>query len=971
VFAAAIFIFNAARAGNLSQSSTSQEETGVRILESNSTGIVLELITPGFELELLAEEDLSCQRLSVDEYAATDTSGWPRLPVKGTMLGVPPDVELEVTVLETDLVLVPGRFNICPVSQPDFEFDPDGGLNYFGVKMVPDEGAYSRDAFFPNKSVEIVSSGYIRSQSFATLRMQPFQYNPVRGELRHIKRLVVRLDFLPEDSSSLQAIPKNIDEGSYEGILRETLLNYDQARLWRSAPVSIERNRSMLTPDSQTAYKIMVEEDGIYQVTYAALADAGVPVDTLDPRTFRLHKQDQEVAIYAAGEGDGVFNAGDTLVFYGERINTKYANVNVYWLAWGAGSGLRMASVDGTPSGSGVVPNQFKTTQHLEQDIVYLTNHPSGSGDDRWYWARIRTSDTPPYKEFTTELHNLSTEPISATVRGLLRSFSADPQHHTLVYLNGHLINDAYWSAGAQYTFTVDIPQTYLTEGLNTITVELTSTGGISKQTLFANWFEIDYYDTYVAENDVLQFDGDDAGTLEYQLDGFTSPDVKVFDITEPLSPARILSGTVGSSTPPYQINVEHQIENEHHYLALTPARYLSSTNIILDSTSDLQDPTNRADYIIITHGDFYDQMLALKSLRESQGYRSMLVDVQDVYDEFNGGVVNPQAIHDFLEYAYNNWAQPTPSAVLLVGDGNYDPKDNMGYGEVSYIPPYLADADFWLGETAADNRFVTISGDDRVPDMHLGRLPVKTASEAADVVAKIVSYEQNLPLDGWNMDVMFVADNNDPSAGNFPLLSDDIADNFLPSIYNPDKVYYKYPGYENPISVTNAIIEGINQGRLIVSYIGHASPYWWAGEQLFDTFFRDDIASLTNSDRLSFFVPMTCLDGYFIVPSSESLDISSIGEKVVRASGKGAIASWSPTGLGVASGHDFLEKGLFQAIFQYGVQHVGPATTLAKVYLSNETSGYQDLLNTYILFGDPLTRLHVEEKTFLPLMYK
>ncbi len=35
------------------------------------------------------------------------------------------------------------------------------------------------------------------------------------------------------------------------------------------------------------------------------------------------------------------------------------------------------------------------------------------------------------------------------------------------------------------------------------------------------------------------------------------------------------------------------------------------------------------------------------------------MVEVQDVYDEFGYGIIDPDAIHDFLAYAYSNWESP------------------------------------------------------------------------------------------------------------------------------------------------------------------------------------------------------------------------------------------------------------------------------------------------------------------------
>ena len=67
---------------------------------------------------------------------------------------------------------------------------------------------------------------------------------------------------------------------------------------------------------------------------------------------------------------------------------------------------------------------------------------------------------------------------------------------------------------------------------------------------------------------------------------------------------------------------------------------------------------------------------------------------------------------------------------------------DYLGTGAQSYMPPYLAYVDPWMGETSADNRYVSVSGDDILPDMHIGRLSVGTPMEAAAIVDKILSYE-------------------------------------------------------------------------------------------------------------------------------------------------------------------------------------------------------------------------------------
>ena len=155
----------------------------------------------------------------------------------------------------------------------------------------------------------------------------------------------------------------------------------------------------------------------------------------------------------------------------------------------------------------------------------------------------------------------------------------------------------------------------------------------------------------------------------------------------------------------------------------------------------------------------------------------------------------------------------PAPAYVLLVGDGHYDFKNNLGEDEPFYLPPFLADVDPWLGEVAADNRYVCVSGEDSLPDMHLGRLPVRTSTETSDVVAKIIGYELNPSPGDWNQQLTFVADNAD-DAGNFAAFSDGIADYYLPTPYSAQKVYYGVT-HTTVLETKNAIIEAINQGRL------------------------------------------------------------------------------------------------------------------------------------------------------------
>jgi hypothetical protein len=948
--------------------SAAEARPALRLLESDEHGMVLELVTPAFQVQQSVADDGPCTRLAVDGYGETEVAGWPALPVRGAMVGIPPQAALTLTVLEADTTVVPRRYDLCPVPRVVIEGDASRSEGYGNMETVRDAAAYAADALYPSSLAELASTGFIRSQRVAELRFHPFQYNPVSGEVQHNRRIRVRLEFAPGESQ-LPPGTAAVEEGSFEDTLRRTLLNYDAARSWRARPQPLLLQSAVPSQD-QPAYKVLVDQDGIYRITPADLLAAGVDVGSIVPRTFQLHNQGQEVALYVTGEGDGSFDDGDSLRFYGQKMNTRYTDTNVYWLTWGAGDGARMAERDGSLSGTAILTDSFNTTFHWEKDLYYESTVPAEVGD-HWFGGFVFASGGPASETYDFELHNLATMPYSPTMRGMLFGysyFSASPDHHTQVYLNGHLIDNAFWDGPQAYEFEHAIPQSYLIEGTNSISVEcpLDLPPTVTYDGVYANWFEMDYRDTYVAEDDLLFFDGDAPGTWEFRVGGFTTGTLEVLDITAPLSPTRILSATVEPASSTYTVTFEQAITAEHHYLALAPARRLSPVDLEEDRPSDLHSTANGADYVVITHGDFSADVLPLATHRAGQGLRTLVVDVQDVYDEFSYGIFNPQAIHDFLAYAYANWAPQAPAYVLLVGDGNFDFKDNLGWGEPNYIPPYLADVDPWLGQTAADNRYVCVSGEDIFPDMHLGRLPVKTSAEASALVAKILAYEQNPPGGVWNRQVLFVADDAD-GTGDYAALSDTIADNYLPAAYTPQKVYYGIT-HSTATAARTAIVGAINEGRLLVNYVGHAGTQYWAAEKLLRI---QDVATLTNAGRLPLMVPMTCLDGYYIWPKPPGQDYSSLGESIVRKQGGGAIASWSPTGYGSPFGHDFLDRGLFEALFFDGVTQLGPATTQAKLYLYSNSGGFRDLLDTYLLFGDPALRLAVRHLVYLPLIQK
>jgi hypothetical protein len=737
------------------------------------------------------------------------------------------------------------------------------------------------------------------------------------------------------------------------------------------------------TPDP--GYKVTVRESGLYELSYGELAAAGLPVDTLDPATLQMFYHDQEMAVYVAGEGDGSFDAEDYLLFYGEAISGKYLKYtedNVYWLSYGQEVGLRMPEVDAAPAG-GAVPVSFEELVHFETDAEYWSEMP-GEGDDfsRWYWDYAEAPGSMTHTAALTDVvESTVSEPLTATIRVAMVGYTpsaANPDQHIVVWVNENWVGEFEWDGVTSALGEFEFDQGYLNPGTgdNSVRFEAVLNPGVSYSDPTLDWFEVGYQRAYRAEGDALSHGNDVTGDIE--VDGFTSAayalatpeeraDLTTFDVTDPLAVTRVLNTEWEESDPGYyRVRFADTLSGVRGYWTGLPSAYLSPVSIESDSPSDLRSTANSADYIIISHGDFYSAVEPLRDYYNGTGLVTVLVDVQDVYDEFSGGVFYPGAIRDFLSYAYHNWDGGPPGYVLLVGDGHWDFKNLLGTSAGQYIPPYLSYVDPIIGETAADNRYVAVDGDDPLPDMALGRFPVNTPAEAAAMVLKSINYQTQPPDGDWNSNMLFVADNDEAY---FRDLSDDIIQDWVPETYTTTTIYYGTEGYTSAAVTRDAITAAISDGQLFVSYIGHAAITWWAAyaEQLLRT---SDVAGLTNGGMLPIMLPMTCQEGFFAHPSPS---FSGLSEVLVRATSGGAVASFAPTGWGVAAGHDYLQKGFFDAIYNQGVERLGDATDAGKQYLWDNSNGaYHDLLDTYVLLGDPALKINLstEDPTGVQLDY-
>jgi len=362
------------------------------------------------------------------------------------------------------------------------------------------------------------------------------------------------------------------------------------------------------------------------------------------------------------------------------------------------------------------------------------------------------------------------------------------------------------------------------------------------------------------------------------------------------------------------------------------------------------------AEYVIIAPAEFIPSLAPLVALHQSNGLGVVVEDVQAVYDAYGGGRPLPSTIKDYLEDAYFNW-ETAPIYVLLVGDGTHDPKHYQATSSLTFIPPYLEDVDPWAGETAADNRYVTVDGSDALPDMLIGRLPANSIIELDTMVSKIVNYAAKQKPKFWQHTAVFFADDQDFGGGNFPLLSDSLINKIDSSALGTQRFYYS-PDY-TPGEFQILVNQVWDNGNSLITFTGHSSIHQWAHEILFHL---EDVPKLNNDDRLPVVLEMTCFTGSFQIHDFPTLD-----ESLLRQPGGGAVAVWGPTGLGVATGHHWLGEGFLESIYEDGISEIGYAALAGKINLAT-VGNNPDLIDTFTLLGDPATRLERSYRMYAPL---
>jgi hypothetical protein len=855
---------------------------------------------------------------------------------------------------------------------------------------VPLAARMSAGDFVPF-DVRVEGIGWLRRQPAGSVVVPLFRYDAASGALHRYHRIVVEVT---------TAVPLGRTFGAASPADNPHLLV----------------DRSALADG--TVLRIPIATEGVYRLTRATLVAAGLDPDTVDPDGIRVYGNGGrplpglnsaerygdlvENPISVTGGGDGRFDAADAVLFHAAGPTgwmlengawTHYVNPfsthSAVFVRIAAPGGLRVAA-EPFPGAAGLpVLTQVEGRYVLDvEERVWSKEH--GSGLD-WMSNTIRSGGT---RDFLQGVVPAGLQ--GGTVRYESRVAIASNPRASVAFESGGVVlaqrqAPAITLQGPEFpsaSVTI-VPFTQEVPGGGSLNLTLRLLPQINEPEAALDWVRAFYPQALAASEGRLRFVTPLAvtGPMELRLSGFAGTP-RVWDVTRPhavreLTPSAEagtwrVQVTREAGSPPVEI-----VAFEGSGVQDAPTGGMSVV-----PNQNLHGVPFHPDLVIVTAAPFLAAAEELADMRRAAGLDVLVATVDQVYNEFSGGIPDMRAARDFFKFFYDR--APDEASLLryalLFGDGHYDFRGLATRDGVlgNWVFPYESEESIFTdGSFTSDDYFGLLDDEEgrwiyttygavsteRV-DIGVGRLPVQTPQEAQMIVDKIRRYESPETFGTWRSLYTFVADDGptglagqqddaDLHLQNVDQVAELIRLSQYPDI-NIRKIYAE--SYErvflNGFKVPDArrdILSSLGSGTLVINYSGHGGPEGLAQEEIFT---REDARALTNRDRLAIFITATCSFGWW------DLDDDQSGAEVLLLNPDGGAVSLLTTVRLVYTSGDTtsLNAGLNRAlnIELFRTDPEGLPRRLGDVMrdTKNTRVGLQGNSRKFNLLGDPSMRI-------------
>ncbi len=847
----------------------------------------------------------------------------------------------------------------------------------------------------PTDCSEIEADGtkWVQKQVLRGLNVGTLKLSPYAGNNEYYQRIIITVTF---DTPPGRGLKK---ASQYQSrFLSDRILNWNVARDWFRIPAGKKIVESK--PPSGNWIRFRVDKDGMYTISGAALIAVAPLTAERDPRSFMLFTGSNlgrdrtedylkryaspgsknlyepvppnltEVSLLINGEDDGRLDSEDQLIFYGrgaagfdnngtsvEFHQNLYFTKNVYWLLIPDDETLRGKRV--TPDRE-LVSNPTSLSygiayEHVETDLI----NPYKSG---LMWV-----DSPISRGATRTVFVPLSSPnpaVEINLNGMLLGASSNsevsryPNHKiTLHYqsYDGPELATLIWSGESKKNFSTQMPGSQISDGTNIFVFKNQSSNEYSQP--FFDYLTLNY-------GRYLEFNGDpfefyapiNGNPVKFSITATTTP--TVWDITNPAAP------------------IAKSLDVEGNYFVFstnlpedTTARFAVFSDSSIPPITDLafrgpitfdhyRNQHQSATHLVLGPEEF---AAAAQPFIKHRG-SSLFIPLEQVYREFSGGNADPVAIRSFIQWTQENWPDPKPQYLLLLGDADYDYRNITGMSRIK-VPTIEVGYSY---SHATDDRLATIHG--RIPEIAMGRYPARSPGEVESFVEKIIAFETDPQYGIWRQRITLVADDaarpekkiSELSTGKSHTRNSEIIARLIAPSVEVQKLYMmEFPeisdasffGVVKP-DATEALFDYLREGTAIINYIGHGSANQWAQERLLVQ--SRDLQSIDTGMKLPIWIAGTCSWGHF-----DDLENESFAEELIRQPMNGASAIITTSRPISVSSNQYYEEQIFKALFPNRSVTDKAVGDILQSTKTGDGSG-----ELFHLFGDPAMPVTIPHNT-------
>ncbi len=756
---------------------------------------------------------------------------------------------------------------------------------------------------------------------------------------------------------------------------------------------------SVLRDGSGDWYKVGVVSRGLYKVTGAYLASlagqSNLPSNSIHlfgnsegmlPVNNNEYRPDDllENAIYMDDGGDGVFNEDDYFLFYGEgpddiivngdnlfeHINNVYSDTSYYFINLDPlRSPKRVSTQNQSVASPTVTVTQYNDYKYIDKDDINMIK--SGS---EWYGDEF---DVLTERTYSFNFPNIASDTMTIDIE-VLGSHVSSSNSFTISSASPNFINQNIGVAATgngQYdppakrgNGTIE-----LVPGASNLNLNFQYNKPDASAKGWLNYIKVNARRQLVyAGNPLFIADLESYGTgqvADYTIQNSNTIDF-VWEITDPSNITSINYTDNGSS-----VSFVMDADSLRSFVAFGGNSFSQPIAFHKIENQNLH-AMGPADYLIVTAPEFLSQAERLADFHTGRGLSVQIATTRQIYNEFSSGMVDATAIRDFVRMFYERAAgvpSKMPKYLLLFGDGSYDNKYRLA-GNHNFVPTYQSpEALFSTVSYVTDDYFALLDTNEGINNLDLvdigvGRFIATNQVDATAMVDKTIHYmtrtgslESNCStcdnqsegtLGDWRNTVAFVSDDEDGGAyvtGTENYIISQLNTNH--PVFNYEKIYIdaypqaSTPGGERYYEAADQIKNQVQEGCLIMNYMGHGGEAGWAHERILDI---PTINNWTNYDRLPLFMTATCEFTRFDDPGRVSA-----GELVFLNKNGGGCALFTTTRLVFSSGNTALNANFYQNVFN---EVSGEPQALGDIYVAtkNATTTSSSNHRKFNVIGDP-----------------